>query len=305
MDIHEFREKAFNFVKINGPILPVQISKFLGSDILIASAILSDLSSQKKILITSVKYGGSPFYYAPGQEFKLVNLSENLKGKQKQIYDIIRQKKVLRDKFLEPWQRIAIREIKDFAKMLRVLYKENEEFFWKWYSLRDDEAKEIIKTFFVKEEPVEEIPEKKEEELPKESTLPTVQKKLKEEIPEKPSVKTAEPKKKIIKPDGEFYKKIINYFSNKNIKVNKEEIIRKNKEFDFITEIPSPVGYMCFYVKAKDKKKINDADLSLAYGEGRSQNMNVLFVSCGDMTKKAKTLIDKKFKGSLLFKKLK
>jgi len=283
MDINELRGKAFNFVRINGPILPVQISKFLGSDIIIASAILSDLVSQKKVFVTSLKYGGSPFYYAAGQEAKLVNFSNYLKGKPKQAYDLIYQKRVLRDRALEPWQRVAMREIKDFAKMLKVVYQDGEEFFWKWYRLPDEEAKELIQNFLVK----------RKEEIKEEKIIPEVQKKLKEEV-----------KKKIVKTDGEVYKTVINYFEAKKIEIIDEKVIRKNKEFDFVVEIPSSVGNLKFYVKVKDKKKINDADLSLAYNEGKSQNMGVLFISNGELTKKAKELTEKKFKGSLLFEKL-
>jgi hypothetical protein len=297
MDINELREKAFNFVRINGPILPVHISKFLESDILIASAILSDLVSQKKVFVTSVKYGGSPFYYTSGQEFKLISLSNHLKGKQKEIYDLIYQKKVLRDKILEPWQRVAIREIKDFAKMLRVVYQDQEEIFWKWYRLPDEQAKELIRGFFVETESKKEefIKEKIEGIIEENKTrIPIdVQKKLDDEV-----------KKKVVRQDSEFYRSVINYFDNKNIKIIDKKTIRKNKEFDFIAEIPSSVGDLRFYIKAKDKKKINDADLSLAYGEGKSQNMNVFFISNGELTKKAKELIEKKFKSSLLFKKL-
>lgn len=293
MDIQELREKSFNFVKVNGPIIPVQIAKFLESDILIASAVLSDLVSQKKVFVTSVKYGGTPFYYAAGQESKLVDLSSNLKGKQREIYDLIRKKRILRDKFIEPWQRVAVREIKDFAKMLRVIYGDKEEIFWRWYSLSDEEAKGLIKNILAEKKELlkREIPVEKVVEKPKAPV--EVQKALKEEV-----------KKKVVKPVGEFYNSIISYFNEKSINVLDEKIVRKNKEFDFITEVPSPVGSLKFYIKAKDKKKINDGDLSVAYSEGKSQNMNVLFISCGELTKKAKELIDKKFSGSLLFEKV-
>jgi len=297
MDIKELREKSFNFVRMNGPLLPVQISKFLDSNILIASAVLSDLVGQKKVIISSVKCGGSPFYYTPGQEFKLTELSKYLKGKQKDAYEIIKEKKVLRDRGMGPWERVAMREIKDFAKMIKIIYQDQEEIFWKWYQLNDDDTKGLIKKNYFMEKKEEKKVEAKEE-VKAEEKKPEVEKE------EKPEVQKKLKEEKKVKPIGEFYDSVMGYFNEKRIKIIDEEVKRKNKEFDFIAEIPSSLGMLKFYIKVKDKKKINDADLSLAYSEGKSQNLNVLFMSHGELTKKAKELIEKRFNGFLIFKKI-
>src|SRR3989344_7962979 len=111
----DVREKIIAFIKIRGPVLPVQVSKEIKLDILMSSAYLSELVSNKKLKISYLKIGGSPLYYAQGQEAKLQNFTSNLHEKEKRIYELLSQKKILRDNELEPLSRATIRQIKDFA----------------------------------------------------------------------------------------------------------------------------------------------------------------------------------------------
>ena len=69
----DVREKIIAFVKIRGPVLPVQVSKEVKLDILMSSAYLSELVSNKKLKISYLKIGGSPLYYAQGHEASLQN----------------------------------------------------------------------------------------------------------------------------------------------------------------------------------------------------------------------------------------
>ena len=66
---------------------------------------------------------------------------------------------------------------------------------------------------------------------------------------------------------------------------------------DFIVELPSPVGNLRYYVKAKAKKKVNEGDLSTAFIKGQSKRLPVLFISKGEVSKKAQELLDVEFKG--------
>jgi len=43
-------DKILNFIRINGPVLPVQISKYVDTNILFAGAMLSELVSKKAIM---------------------------------------------------------------------------------------------------------------------------------------------------------------------------------------------------------------------------------------------------------------
>ena len=91
------RDETFEFVKKNGPVLPSQVATTINTNILFASAILSELTDKKKVKITNLKRGGSPFYYVPGQEDKLMDLAQYLSGKPKEAYDVISDKLVIRD----------------------------------------------------------------------------------------------------------------------------------------------------------------------------------------------------------------
>jgi len=61
------KEQVLEFVRHNGPIIPIDIKKKLGSDTTLIGAMLSELVTNKLVEITSVKKGGSPFYYVKGQ----------------------------------------------------------------------------------------------------------------------------------------------------------------------------------------------------------------------------------------------
>jgi len=139
------REQVIEYVKYNGPILPVQIAKHINTNILFSSAILSELVERKMLKITSAAIGGSPLYYLQGQEAQMdERLQRSLTGKEKEAYQILKEQKVIREKNLEPWQRVAIRNLKDFSRMINVIVKKNEEIFWKYHLITEEELKEII-----------------------------------------------------------------------------------------------------------------------------------------------------------------
>jgi hypothetical protein len=67
--------------------------------------------------------------------------------------------------------------------------------------------------------------------------------------------------------------------------------------------VPTAVGQMKYYCKAKNKKKSNDGDLSIAYLKGQSMSLPTLFLTPGDLSKHAAEMIGKEFK-QLIFRKL-
>ena len=264
----ETSSKIVSFVSRNGPSLPVQISREIGSNLLFAGAIMSELVRSKKLKISFVKVGGSPVYYVDGQETRLQDYYKYLNEKERKIFDILKEKKVLQDIKLEPWQRVAIRDIKDFAIMLKI---NTGEIFWKWYLTDIKDVEGIIKGTVTKEKKIE-------EKIIKAPKIPEKQEKLKE---------------------GASLEIINEYFAKKNIKILEEELVRKNKEVDYVVNIPSEVGNIKFFVKFKDKKNISDSDLILA--KSHSKKLPVLFLSKGELTKKAKDYIEKNY---MLFEKV-
>jgi hypothetical protein len=140
------QDKILSYISINGPSVPNKISKHIEKDSFFTSAHLSELKEQGKLKISFLKIGGgSPLYFLPGQESKLKDFSDYLGEKEKKVFDLLNQKKVLRDSDLVPVFRAAIRSLKDFAFSFFVNYKGKKETFWKWYLISNKEAETIVK----------------------------------------------------------------------------------------------------------------------------------------------------------------
>lgn len=300
---------VLSFVMTKGPVLPVHVGERFGFNTIISSAILSDLVSKGQVRFSHAKIGGSPIYYVQGQEPKLQILYKYLGEKPRKAFDMLRDSGVLRDKVLEPWQRVAVREIKDFSVMLRVNYASNEEIFWKWYLLSDDDAKKLIADI-IKGELSEAVEDKKiKEKVPE--PVREVAKPI-EKVPEpikeleKFEERRAEKPKKVKRQKStvDFYELVKQYFSDNRVKVLEENVVRKNVELNFVVNIPSSVGPLKFFVIAKNKKTITDAEFSMAYSQSQLKKLPVLFLSNGEISKKASAYLEANIKGYLSFKKI-
>ena len=209
-----------------------------------------------------------------------------------------------------PFERVALRELEDFAMPVKLIIHDTEEIFWKWFLLPDQEAKELIEKY------LERIyPTKKEEvalvELTK--SMAQVSEPEKEtkssEIP-KPAEKEKKKKKKFLQEilvdkgkkekvleETNFESLIIQYLKKKEIKILDKMIIARNKEINFTVQIPTPVGELCYFVKARHKKSLSEGDLLLAFTEGQNMKLPTLYLSTGESTKKAKEYMGKNLKG--------
>jgi hypothetical protein len=243
-------EDIMSIVRARGPVLPADVAKGIKTNILIASAYLSELSSRKKVKMSSLKVGGSPVYFIQGQEAKLDNFTANLNEKDLRAYEMLKEKRVLRDAHMTPLMRVALRSIKDFAVPLTVTFGENQELFWKWHLARDDEITQLVRDelgLFEKknEEPPEQVEQHKKEQ---EKIETPIEKVFVQEKVEKQKVKRAPKKKKVRK---------------KAPKVKEEEIIlskeKKKKEELKPTreEKNEEVGKIAGKVK-KEKTDFND-----------------------------------------------
>ncbi len=308
--MQELKFKVLEYIRLRGPVIPVQISKQIGSNILFAGAVLSELLSNGKIRISHAKIGGSPVYYFPGQESRLSILYGHLHQREKHVYDLLRQNKTLKDRALQPVERVALREIKDFAYPLQV----NDELFWRWYLINEEEAKMLVNQLLEQEKPKQEIVEEKkieiqqeikpeiiikpEIQIPEQTIQPILKIETKKEIKEKP-----ESKKKIKRETKakDFALMLKNYFDEKQINIVEENIVKKGKEFDYIIEIPSKIGNIRMFLSAKDKKKLNDADLSLAHNKSQLKKLPLMILTNGELTKQAKEYINNNY---LIFEKL-
>lgn len=282
------KEKTLSFVRSKGPVLPIQVKNEIGRDLFFSGAILSELVSEKQIKISHAKIGSSPLYYFEGQEEKLSRLYDGLPMREKEAYDLLKTKKVLKDKEVGAAIRVALREIKDFAIPFTINKEGGQEIIWKWHLVPNQEIRSYLK---------EEKFEKKRE------VQKTIVKEPQREI-ERKEERPAKIKTRKIQTSSELSRDIAGYLKKNDIRLLEETLVRRNREFDLIVSIPSNIGSIEYLINVKNKKTINEADLTLAYQKGQSRKLAVILLTTGELTKKAKLYREKNLKGYVLVKKL-
>ncbi len=286
MDAHSH---ALQIVKQIGPTLPVEISKRINTSIILASAILSELIGKGLIKVSKVKVGSSPLYYAPGQESKLEQYAQNLGEKDNRAYRLLKEKRILIDSELSPLNQVAMRSIKDFAYPIEVKFNDKTVLVWKYYLLTNEEAGDQIRGKLMPEskKPIQ----KKSEPKIKSSTQPINEtfikprSEIKSETPI--SIETQSSLTPTALPKDNFLDRIRTTLSQKNIEIIAVKIIRKNSELDLELMVPTQVGKMNFFAKAKNKKSINEGDISTAILTAENKKLPLVFISPGKLSKKA------------------
>ena len=306
------KEKIVSLIKQKGPCLPSDIYKELGTNQLFASAMLGELVSTGTLKVSNLKRSSSPYYYLESEKEKLQKISSYFNDKDILAYNLIKENLIVRDSDQSALMRVTLRSIKDFAIPINIRLNNEQILFWKWYLLPNAEAEEKIKEILgikkpeskekevekqIEEDkekpPVEDKKLKSKEIISKVKEKPPVEIKLKKETEQKHLI---EEKKQDIK--SAFLDKLNKYFEKNNIKVVEQEVMNRTKtEVDFVLEIPSPVGNLNYYCKAKNKKKINDSDIASAYVQGQQKKLPILVIITGDMTKKSEEMLGNEFRG--------
>src|SRR3989338_8238127 len=111
----DYREQILSFLHVHGPSVPNEVKKHINKDSLMASAMLSELSSTGKVIISSLKMGSSPLYYLPGQQDQLQKFTSYLHEKEQKVFLHLQEKKMLRDSACDALTQQCLRNIKDFA----------------------------------------------------------------------------------------------------------------------------------------------------------------------------------------------
>ncbi len=333
-------DRVKQLVRMRGPLIPSQISKEIGTNILMASAILSELSSKNDVKISSVKIGGSPLYYVQGQEPKLQNYLGSLHQKEKEAFEQLKTSGVLKDRSLEPVIRVALRQIKDFAKPIEASMDGNVELFWKWYLLSNEEAEAAIKNMLVLKEgksagaaqlqqQILQIEPVAGTETPAIAAISSplaqsIQQQIQQQLrPQQPQMaqsplqqatatlvkETSQTQtKKLIRqktalPTTTEFTKIINeFFATGWIEVESQALSKKS-ESEYVVLLPSPVLKLRYYLIAKNKKTCTDSDISSAIVQGQLKKLPVLLLTRGELSKKAQELLAKEI-GAIVVKKI-
>jgi hypothetical protein len=284
----QIKEKILNYISRIGPSIPITISKNANLSILFTNAFLSELYSEKKLRMTYMRVGSSAVYFIEGQESQLENYIQFIKGKGKEALLLLKENKYLKDSEHEPAIRVALRAIKDFA----VSFNKNEELFWRYFIINEDE-------FIDDKKEIKNIP--KEKEIKFESPLEEEQEEQKPQIQTKKEIDILTPSKtkerKQISPhlkkqasskkDNPFFNKVKEFLVNKNaeileiISAGKNELILKvktnNKEKILI---------------AYNKKKISEKEIISAHKKSQEFQLPFLVMSLNELPKKVQDLIE-------------
>lgn len=293
----EYREQILVLAQ-SKPLLPNDVAKALNTNLLMASAMLAELSANKKIKVSKLKIGSSPLYFLADKEAQLENYVSSLNEKDRKTVEILKQAQILRDSAQDPLTRVSLRQISDFTRPIEVTLNGQKELFWKWFLLPDSAAEQLIRDILepvaVKKEPVSQAP------LPAAITQPekSVETQKVVEPPKFVEQKTAVVEKqqeKFSKPakvsKTVFFSKVSSFFESNKIKIIESNELKKSAEYDFVIELPSPVGNLTYYCKARSKKKITDADISNVFVQGQLKKLPVLLLTEGELNKQAKELL--------------
>lgn len=288
-DTSQIKDKILSVIRIRGPSLPVHISKEIGSSILFSSAFLSELVSDKRIKVSHMRVGSSPIYFLPGQEHSLERFSQYLKSREKDAFQLLREKKFLKDREQSPAIQVAMREIRDFA----VPFNSGEEVVWRYYLVPESEfkTKEEAKTVKEKEEKIEErsvleeepkIQEEKEEK--KQGEAEKEEENEKQETAKKRTRKIG--KKKSQKKDETFFTSIKEFMSSRSIELidienfgAKEIILRVRQQGEELLLI------------AYNKNKIDEPDIIKASKKAAEKGLKYMVISKGKPLKKLENLL--------------
>ena len=262
-DTSNLKEKILLTLKVKGPSLPVNIAAETNLSILFASAFLSELLSERKIKISNMRVGNSPIYFLPGQESSLEKFSQYLNRKEKEAFELLKNKQFLVDSKQDPAIRVALRALKDFA----IPFKQNNEIIWRYFKAPETEFK-------------------KEEASKKEVQIKKTEKSL--NILEKPKKTKSRTTRKpnTEKKNKRFFNKVKEFLDKKEIKIldilgfSKSDLILK------VNENNEEKLLIAF-----NKKRIIDSDLLKAYKKASEYNLPYIVLSLGEPSKKLENFI--------------
>jgi hypothetical protein len=371
------RNKILDIVK-QGPTFPAKIAKQLGAggDTMLIGAILSTLISTGEVRVSSIKVGASPLYYVPDNESKLEDYIDHLNDKDRKVFKLLKEEKVLQDSEQDPLTRVSLRTIKDFAKSFEILHQGQKLLFWRFYDLHLNEAESLAKSI-VKKISIEQPKPEHEIESRSESRQELRQEPRSEErrvelghsvvaetrqaveihserhaeahaevrdaleehrsaVQDRPLVhvheheqkhehaaheqddehhekltksKSHQPKTskipKVLKPqvskvEYNFFELILNHVASMKLDVISKEKIKKS-EYDLILKNHDTNEYI--YCKAKDKSVVSESDLAPALIFAQHKRMPCLFMTTGELTKKAELMLGKEL-SALKFEKI-
>jgi hypothetical protein len=279
----EIKEKILRIFRIKGPSLPVHIAKEINQSILFTSAFLSELLSEKKLKITSLRVGNSPVYFLSGQESQLEKYSEHIKRKEKEAYLLLKEKKFLKDTEQLPAIRVALRSIKDFA----IPFKKNNKVYWRYFNVPEKGFIESTpqKKVFPSTESHHKIIAKPDLKQPiaSRASLDIFDKKLSKKKPTEKAIR----KKTTQKTNEKFFNKVKEFLVKKSIEITGIEGFSKK---DLVLKIKKD-GEEKLLI-AHNKKRLTESDIINAHKKASEERIEYILLSLGEPLKKMTSLIE-------------
>jgi len=102
--------------------------------------------------------------------------------------------------------------------------------------------------------------------------------------------------------EDNFYGHVKRVLEEKGARILEGKVVKKEAELDLLIELQTPFGPALYFCKAKAKKKSAEADLISAKLEGNTRHLPVLYLSNGEVTKKALDLLSTTCKGVIIGK---
>ena len=279
-DTSKLKEKILYLIRVKGPCLPVHISKETGLSMLFSGAFLSELVSDKSIKISNMRVGSSPVYYIPGQEASLENFAKHLNSKEKEAFNLLKEKKFLQDTKQEPAIRVALRSIRDFA----MPFKKDSEIFWRFFKTSLSEFKIEKSKKLVQPPPIRKQIRKQKE---PEDKPEIKQKELGIFDSQKKETKKAPKKKPTQKTNDKFFDKVKEFLRKQAIEISSIEGFSKT---DLTLKIKDAMGEKLLV--AYNKKRISELDILNAHKKASEKNLPYVILSLGETSKKLTSFIE-------------
>jgi hypothetical protein len=280
----EIKEKLISLIKTRGPSIPMPLSKEVEMNTIFTSAFLGELVSDKELLIANLKVGGSPIYFIPGQENQLETFGEeHLKGKEKEAFLLLKEKKFLKNSEQDPAIRVAFASLKDFAK------QEQREtgLYWRYFTHKEEitepkkpEPKQE-ETSSVESPPEIKIPEK-EEKLEKIEIFD----KSDEPVETKKIIKKRQVKKKSNTANEKFFNKVKEYLIQKGTHISGIEGFSKTDLTLKIKQNEKELILIAF-----NKKRVDEKDIIKAHKKAQEFRLPYKIICLGEQTKKLNEFI--------------
>ena len=68
----------------------------------------------------------------------------HLNGREKEAYNLLKEKGIMSENDMEPWQRVAVKNLKDFASPIHIKVDDNIQVIWRHNLVSEEKAKLII-----------------------------------------------------------------------------------------------------------------------------------------------------------------